>query len=889
MTDELQPRLDLPLLARSEEMALLTALIDHGEAGEGRARSAVVAGPPGVGKTRLLRESLDHARRAGMSTVLAIATRSAATTPYSALAHLAPQTPISEHTGVSSWYSEVAQALREAPGGRTVLGVDDAHLLDPGSAALLLHLALTGAATVVVTLRRGEQPPDPITALWKDGIALRVDLQPFSVTEVERLLDAMLPGDVAPRAKRRLASVSGGNVLFARELVRGALESGSLRRIEGVWRWDGEVVLAPRLVDAVGARLQDLEPAGLRALGAVALGEPLAVNVAERVCAASALTRLEELDLIAVTLGDECRVTHPLYGEVALARLGAVAHRQLRRELTDALASHDGLSSTDTVRIATWRLELDDDVPGDLLVDAAKIANAAFDHPLAQRLADAALHHGAGPSAALAAAIARNGQNRFAEAERILAAAEPDLLAAGDVRLCRRYLPARQRALQHGLGRFADTAAMMDRFEAAHCGADEHAAQGRRLVTAHRTALFIEQGRLSEVIETAAPLLDDPAVEPHIALLAAETTGEALAYQGMTERSRAIQDRLAELARTGPPELRRAASSAVGQQVLCLIIDGQPGQAVEIATAMREYALLDADAVVRAMASLGLGTAQLRHGTLATARRTLLDAIAGFEEADISGHVGWAYAMLAQADALLGDPVGAREHLSRANDRKMPVARTMVDHVVGQALTEMAEGRTTCAVNTALEGAAAAGELAAHRVRMLHLAARLGAPATPIARELAEIAAQVESPSFAHKAEQVRAMAEADGDGLAAVCEHYIRDGELLLAAEAAAQAADAYRATGRAPSATRSANRSAALVARCEGARTPVLTPVVPAGAELSRREMEVARLAATGRSNVEIAERLVLSVRTVESHLYRVFAKLGVTARDQLADLIQ
>src|SRR5699024_7526123 len=142
--------LDLPLLARSEEMALLTEFIDHGTAGEGGARGAVVVGPAGVGKTRLLREVLDHARRAGMSAVLAIATRSAGATPYAALAPVVSRVQIDEHTEVSSWYSAVAQALRDAPGGRTVLGVDDAQLLDPGSAALLLHLALTGAATVLV-------------------------------------------------------------------------------------------------------------------------------------------------------------------------------------------------------------------------------------------------------------------------------------------------------------------------------------------------------------------------------------------------------------------------------------------------------------------------------------------------------------------------------------------------------------------------------------------------------------------------------------------------------------------------------------------------------------------------------------------------------------------
>jgi DNA-binding NarL/FixJ family response regulator len=48
-----------------------------------------------------------------------------------------------------------------------------------------------------------------------------------------------------------------------------------------------------------------------------------------------------------------------------------------------------------------------------------------------------------------------------------------------------------------------------------------------------------------------------------------------------------------------------------------------------------------------------------------------------------------------------------------------------------------------------------------------------------------------------------------------------------------------------------------------------------------LTRRELDVLRLLAEGRSNEEIAATLVLSVRTVESHVASIYAKIGVSGR--------
>ena len=57
-------------------------------------------------------------------------------------------------------------------------------------------------------------------------------------------------------------------------------------------------------------------------------------------------------------------------------------------------------------------------------------------------------------------------------------------------------------------------------------------------------------------------------------------------------------------------------------------------------------------------------------------------------------------------------------------------------------------------------------------------------------------------------------------------------------------------------------------------------------AWAQLTPQELQIAQLAAAGETNRTIGEQLYLSPRTVQSHLYRIFPKLGITARNQLRD---
>jgi DNA-binding CsgD family transcriptional regulator len=134
---------------------------------------------------------------------------------------------------------------------------------------------------------------------------------------------------------------------------------------------------------------------------------------------------------------------------------------------------------------------------------------------------------------------------------------------------------------------------------------------------------------------------------------------------------------------------------------------------------------------------------------------------------------------------------------------------------------------------------------------------------------------------YAVHAAFIRALAAHEVAGLMDVSRRYEAVGAIGLAAEAADAA---VRTTSDAAHRERSAAewRRDSLLA--DGRTTALPWWSGTPSARLSRREREIAELAASGLSTPDIAARLVLSVRTVENHLHRVYTKLGVTGRAEL-----
>jgi hypothetical protein len=407
-----------PLVGRSDEISQLKASIS------GR-RGAVIIGPAGVGKTALAGVGIEFARDVGMSVALVAGTEAARPYAFGAFASLLHRD--SDLVGPESHADQLRRYMHELlddAGQRPLLVfVDDAHLLDDGSASLVHQLSQAGAATVLACVlssgRAGQPGVDPMVVLWKDYGAARIELGPLDGEAIEDLLLAVLGGPVDTVSLRQLAERSLGDPLFLHELVAGALASGSLRDEAGIWRLRGGLLPTARLVDMVTTRLGTLSETERHALELTALGEPLAQPALDQLADAAAIEALEDGGLISSRMdGRRLQVclAHPVYGDVVRAGINPRRRRVLARELAEASR---GRRQDDTLLLASLRL-VGGDGSSELLLAGAKAACERRDYELTERMARAAVDSGEGFEARLLAAEAthRSGRHEQAAADR---------------------------------------------------------------------------------------------------------------------------------------------------------------------------------------------------------------------------------------------------------------------------------------------------------------------------------------------------------------------------------------------------------------------------------------------------------------------------------------
>lgn len=860
------------LTGRAEELRFIDAATRQ-PAG---ARGMVLAGAAGVGKTRLAREALLRVKSRGMAARWVTATSSARALPLGAFATVLGGVIGGDPAGLLR--RATAALLADSGRAGVAVGVDDAHLLDETSAMLVHQLVLSGDATVIVTVRSGEQAPDAVTALWKDGQLDRLEVQPLSEPETAELLEAVLGAPLDSAAVGRMWRLTQGNALYLRQLVDGELEAGRLHDAGGIWRWSGAPSLSPVLVELVASRMGALAESVRDVVDTLALGEPLGTSLLGRLTDPAAVEEAEERGLVHVERDGrrlQARLAHPLYGEVRRMDMGRLRARRLRGRIATALADAGGRRADDTVRRAVLGLESDLELDARLLTAAAERAAQLVDFALAERLGRTAVAAGGGFAAQMVVAFAVSWVGSVGDALDELA--ETAELAECDAELAEATV-ARVRHLAWVAARPLEAETILDAAAATVVESD-----ARMRLAALRTLLDSQRGRPAHAAQVAAELLATDSRDKAAALMAScgwwrawrrwagsRSWRRSLSAASPSQRARR------NVGLSGPRLLpsSRLAGHLADAAIVCAECRDQAGDAAlwaEISTCM-------------------VGDIELAQGRLSAALRLLSEARAGLERFGDTG--GWRYACLiylTRARALTCDIAETRRTLADLEEHLHP---TMVflepELLLARAWVAAAEGAVSEAITLAHEAAAVAAgrEQFAHEVLALQTAVCFGD--RTVADRLAELATMVDGPRAPAAAAHAAALAAADGDALRAASLRLEEMGDLLAAADAAAHAATTYARQGKAGTAQAAAARAQRLAEQCDGARTPALRNVARP-LPLTSREREIVTLAAAGLSNQQIADRLVVSVRTVEGHLYRAGTKLGTTRRTEYAALLR
>ncbi|WP_053353803.1 LuxR C-terminal-related transcriptional regulator [Leucobacter musarum] len=826
----------------------------------------VVLGEPGSGRTTFA-DRLLQGRAGGVRRITGVP--QLADVPFAALAAVLAGVP-----GVAGSAESPARLIaalaRESVDAASVSGVlviDDADWIDEASAAVFAQAATDGPVRLVVLGTRLDRLPSPLRAFALD--AALVELAPLELDDAAILVERVFGGVVTLHDVDHLRRLGGGNARFVHELARDALENGGLREVHGYlalreeWRPHGR-----RIGELITLRLAH-QPVEVRdAVEMLAVTGEISLTLAEDLVAPADLDAglalgLIEMSLVSTADGvgrDEVvRISGGLTPQTLLAQL---PQRRLQQHAGRALEHAQRLhpASRLTVGLHAMRagVRLDADVREALAIQSLAARQFEVTIALTERLDADPLPD---PLRRLRAhALFETG--RHDEALTLLA----PLLQAADPEA-----RAQAATMLSALGR-SDQA---DELLQPAPGDDPHWAAelgAHRDVLRARAGVPVPEATLRAHAATASLGRDTRAAALQTALFAAvhggragDTAGEIVALMV----SPAWQD------------------IPVSEQGNLLITYFMAARALG-SNAQLDIGLSDDDwATLQIPPGLYLGAEgvqRLERGDAMAARELLWQALAVLGDDNRFGITAYFAAAGAAACAHLGD---------RAHAEQLRAAATAALRVGGTLQSE-AE-RMLLAADLLLDGNSHATDRWRHQLaraheheewyvvlRLLHDGWRWGLHDDLDA--LHDAATRVQGPLADALGEYARAIGGDDAALTRALQSHLALD-QHLFAGECAMAAVRAARADRRGRPSNASIEPAILGLSELTGVDTPVLGRVRIDAELLSAREHEVCLLAHAGSSSARIAEQLYLSARTVEGHLQRAFAKLGIDSRQQLA----
>jgi len=622
--------------------------------------------------------------------------------------------------------------------------------------------------------------------------------------------------------------------------------------------------LRPRaLGEQVQRSLAALPDEQREALELVAITEPIPLQRLLGLVDSAALDALQLSDRIRVE-GTESlvRLAHPVFGEVIRELVPAGRRAGLHARVVQHLGEAD---SPGGLRSVLWARTSGGDVADETVVAAAATANRLHDYGLAIRLASSVIESEAATQALVDALLERSFAHRFSgDASSAL----DDAIAA------RTLVPDGRRA--------AEAVADLLHYEQD----DLDAALAELPQSGIQRLLHLGYGgRHAAVLEEAADALRAASTTDRVRVAAVAATG--LAFAGTPEAG------LRQLARYSPfrwfsaPPSNWLVEEWSGGGFVCLFhsrgVTGTAKYVTDTLHPVQESPFLRFD---DGIAQTGLATVAISRGDAIDAVDAATGAVQSLEDHDPSGFLQHALARAAQAHALAGE-LRTAAALAERSEREPSRSAALLWPDTRFALLWVRLSREPAEavlpdIVAAADEAAAAGLWGA-RAALLHLALRAGH--AQAARLLLDIDAKLDGQVNAAYLRHARAVVDGNAPLLLRVSARFEKLGFLPVAAETSRAAADLARASGLEALARDAERRTAALTALLPDLHSPLLSTARGGGQRLTRREREIAELIAQGASNRDIAGILHLSLRTVEGHLGRIYPKLGLRGRDELA----
>jgi DNA-binding CsgD family transcriptional regulator/energy-coupling factor transporter ATP-binding protein EcfA2 len=864
-----------PMIGRSDEVRqALTAL-----EGDADFRGVVLMGDSGVGKSTLAHALADILESRDLNVRFVLCTETGRTVPFGAFYWL---TNLATTCEPAVMLAAAQRALEREE--NLVVAVDDAHLLDPLSASLVYHLAAAGRARLIVTITSGHAVPDPVTALWKDRLLDTLHVEAFTRQQTELLARTVLGGDVATELIDELQDRTAGNPLFLRGLLIPGRENGVLVRTDAGWQLHGSLRGDRQLYDLLEFRLRSFEPEELEAVEILGAAEVLDWEVMRGLCDADAVGRLERqgiIQLVADQSHTVARLFHAVLGEVAIQRAGIVRTRQLngllaqhlQKQMKEAGRYARRVDVRTQVRLAQFMMRSDLTPDLDLMIDAAANALQMGNIDGGAELARFALDRGGGLRAAITHAEAMFWQGRTDAVDAVLADIDAEgaielVIAHGCLRATNMFFRGQvEQAWQELLN-------LRDRVES---GATVE------LITAMEVLFAYLSGDVSTAVETGLALCARVDVPPVAKAWAAAPLCWSLAFTGRTGDFHRTADtglRAAELGQSSPLQLLIGVAEA--------LVATQAGDYSAAERVRQRYAAKPVSAHAGHPAvHVMLGLVNLDRGALASACSAFHHSLSAMTE---SAPFTWSMvvaAWTAQAEGARGNHEAAIAALRHSEEAHGPQTAVYLSELeLARAWERASVDETAAALRHSLRAAhnARKSGMYAVELRALHTAVRFGDQ--KCAARVERLARILNTPLAEAVAFHARGLANQDGDLLDVAAAVFTDMGALAFAADAAAQAAVEHARKGHRGKKVESSTRAYGLARHC-GLRTPAVVATARP-LPITSREIEIADLVTAGLSNRQIANRLYISVRTTEGHLYRIFAKLGINSRDQLIHLL-